>query len=206
MPNSRSHVLTTYSGRQLDLDDCTANAICIEDIAAALSKICRFGAQTRQFYSVAQHALLVRDILVEDLGRRDLALYGLHHDSHEAFAGDLPSPLKIKINAEGSGAHKGLCDHLDDAISAAFGFAIPDDDSEDHAVFERADHTALLIEAHALLQDQGDGVRSQLEGKGVDLSAIASARELEAPLTPDDAETQFLDAHVAAVADSAGTR
>ena len=114
--------------------------------------------------------------------------------------------MKIKLNAEGNDAHKGLCDHLDDAISAAFGFAIPDDDSENRAVFERADHTALLIEARVLLQDEGVGLRSQLEGKGVDLSAIASARELGAPLTPDDAETQFLDAHAAAVADSAGTR
>jgi len=52
MPNSRSHVLTTYSGRQLDLDEVTADAIFIEDIAGALSKICRFGAQARVFYSV----------------------------------------------------------------------------------------------------------------------------------------------------------
>ena len=98
--------------------------------------------------------------------------------------GDVPSPLKIKLNAEGNDAHKGLCDHLDDAISAAYGFAIPADGSEDHAVFERADHTALLIEARALLQDMGTGVRRQLEGNGVDLSAIASARELDALLAP----------------------
>ena len=150
--------------------------------------------------------MLVQRLLISDLRRPDLSLYGLHHDSHEAFAGDLPSPLKIKLNAEGNGAHKRLCNHLDDAISAAFGFAIPDDDSEDHAVFERADHTALLIEAHALLQDEGVGLRSQLKGKGVDLSSVTSARELKTPLTPGDAETQFLDAHVAAVADSAGTR
>ena len=56
-----------------------------------------------------------------------------------------------------------------------------------------------------LLQDEGDGVRRQLEGKGVDVSGIASSRELDAPLTPDDAETQFLDAHAAAVAVSAVT-
>jgi len=205
MPNSRPHVLTTYSGRQLDLDDCTSDAIFIEDIAAALSKICRFGAQSLEFYSVAQHAVLVRRILVTDLQRPDLSLYGLHHDSHEAFAGDLPSPLKTKLNAEGNDAHKGLCDHLDDAISAAFGFAIPADGSEDHAAFERADHTALVIEARALLRNQGDGVRRQLERNGFDLSGVTSTRELETPLTPDDAETQFLDAHAAAVADSAGT-
>ena len=127
MPNSRPHVLTTYSGSQLDLDEVTPDVIFIEDIAAALSKICRFGAQSRVFYSVAQHAVLVQRILVTDLQRPDLSLYGLHHDSHEAFAGDLPSPLNAKIDAEGNDAYKRLCDHLDDAISTAFGFSIPAD-------------------------------------------------------------------------------
>ena len=125
MTPARPHALTTYSGRQLDLDACTPDEIFVEDIAAALSKICRFGAQTRTFYSVAQHAVLVRDILVEDVARPDLALYGLHHDSHEAFAGDLPSPLKAKINEEGNDVYERLCTHLDAAISEAFGFSIP---------------------------------------------------------------------------------
>ena len=203
MPNSRSHVLTTYSGRQLDLDEVTADAIFIEDIAAALSKICRFGAQARVFYSVAQHAVLVQRILATDLQRPDLSLYGLHHDSHEAFAGDLPSPLKMKINAEGNDAYKRLCDHLDDAISTAYGFSIPADGSEDRAVFERADHTALLIETRALLQDEGAGVRSQLEGNGVDLSAVASSRDLDAPWTPTVAKERFFDAHAPAASNSA---
>jgi len=83
--SQRPHVLTTYSGRQLDLDNCTPQAIFIDDIASALSKICRFGAQARRFYSVAQHALLGQDILLGDLGRADLSLFALHHDSHEAF-------------------------------------------------------------------------------------------------------------------------
>ena len=78
--------------------------------------------------------MLVRDILVEDLGRPDLVLYGLHHDSHEAFAGDLPSPLKAKLNEEGGGAYDRLCDRLDLAISEAFGFSIPPDDDTENAV------------------------------------------------------------------------
>jgi 5'-deoxynucleotidase YfbR-like HD superfamily hydrolase len=62
-------------------------------LPGALAKICRFGAQTKHFYSVAQHALLVRR-LVLDAGHDDLELIALHHDSHEAFVGDLPTPLK----------------------------------------------------------------------------------------------------------------
>jgi uncharacterized protein len=76
-------ILDTVSGRKLDLDDPKPDQICLEDIASALSKVCRFGAQPKRFYSVAQHAVHVSR-MVEDGGRPDLALAALHHDSHEA--------------------------------------------------------------------------------------------------------------------------
>ena len=139
------HALTTYSGRQLDLDVCLPEAIFVEDIAAALSKICRFGAQAQRFYSVAQHAVLVRDIMAEDLQRPDLARFALHHDSHEAFAGDLPRPLKAKLNEEGGGVYKNLCDQLDVAIAHAFNFSIPAEGTDAYALFKRADSTALVL-------------------------------------------------------------
>lgn len=211
MNAAKPHALTTYSGRQLDLDACTADEIFVGDIAAALSKICRFGAQSQVFYSVAQHAVLVRDILVEDLGRPNLALYGLHHDSHEAFTGDLPSPLKAKINEEGDDVYDRLCAQLDLAISEALGFMIPAKGSADYAVFKRADETALLLEARKLLHDRGTGVQQQLVRRGVVIADVESAaRLLREPLTCGDAETSFLDAHDAAVAarlspDRAGT-
>lgn len=199
VPTERLHALTTYSGRQLSLDHCAADEIFVEDIAAALSKVCRFGAQTRVFYSVAQHAVLVRDIVVEDLDRPDLALFGLHHDSHEAFAGDIPSPLKAKLNEESGGAYDRLCDRLDLAISEAFGFSIPpDDDSDDRAVVKRADRIALLLEARLLLHDEGAGVQRQLEDHGIALEDLSSSRHVGAPLQPPDAEARFLAAHAAA--------
>ena len=200
VPGPRSHVLTTYSGRQLDLDRCTPDAIFIEDVAAALSKICRFGAQARDFYSVAQHAILVQEILVNDLCRPDLSMYGRHHDSHEAFAGDLPSPLKAKLNSEGHGAYERLCDELDGSISRAFGFEIPSKSSADYLMFKRADETALLIEARVLLHDNGAGVQRQLESGGRSLVDLASSRAMHPLLRPADAEARFLAAHAATIA------
>lgn len=60
----------------------------IQDIARGLSHICRWGGQTRFFYSVAQHSLLV-SFLCEN------KYAGLMHDAPEAYIGDMQRPLKI---------------------------------------------------------------------------------------------------------------
>lgn len=64
MREMATFVLDTFSGRKLNLSDPEPDQIAVEDIASALSKICRFGAQARHFYSVAQHAMLVSDLVI----------------------------------------------------------------------------------------------------------------------------------------------
>lgn len=60
----------------------------IEDIASVLSTKPRFNGCFGR-YSVAQHSVLVSDLLPPQLKFR-----GLMHDAHEAFAGDVSSPHK----------------------------------------------------------------------------------------------------------------
>ena len=63
--------------------------IIIEDIAHALSNICRFNGHSRVFYSVAQHSVLMAEYI--SIGYKNAALL---HDAHEAYIGDVSSPLK----------------------------------------------------------------------------------------------------------------
>jgi 5'-deoxynucleotidase YfbR-like HD superfamily hydrolase len=195
---SRAHVLDTASGRKLDLEAPKPEQVAVEDIAAALSKVCRFGAQASTFYSVAQHAVLVHDLVVE-AGHRELAATALHHDSAEAYVCDLPSPLKALLHAKGNHAYREAADRLDQAIAIALGHTPYDESSPSGAEIKLADLRALLIEAAELLPDRGEGIRAYLgAGRVAEIEDLMTA--FPEPLAPAAAEDLFLRRHVEALA------
>jgi uncharacterized protein len=81
--------IQTASGKSMFPLDPRAEEICIEDIAHALSNLCRFTGHTRTFYSVAEHS--VRVSWACELPHE---LYGLLHDASEAYLSDISSPMK----------------------------------------------------------------------------------------------------------------
>ena len=83
------HYFRTYTDRRVDLFEPKTSEISIFDIARSLSQQCRFLGHTTRFYSVAQHS-----ILVSQLVPNEDALWGLLHDASEAYTGDLPRPFK----------------------------------------------------------------------------------------------------------------
>jgi len=87
--NRMANYFRTHTGRQVDLFDPKTSEISIFDIARSLSQLCRFLGHTTKFYSVAQHS-----ILVSQLVPKEDALWGLLHDASEAYTGDLPRPFK----------------------------------------------------------------------------------------------------------------
>lgn len=93
MPRMKTEPLMTFTGKRVDLARINFDDICLKDIAHHLSLICRFGGACRVHYSVAQHSLLVAQLLVARR-RRDLAMWGLLHDAPEAYYGDIVTPLK----------------------------------------------------------------------------------------------------------------
>lgn len=88
---SRTTALTA-TGRLIDVLHPDPALICIEDIARALSRQCRFNGSCRQFFSVAEHSWLV-SVVAEQLEPCD-PLQALLHDSAEAYLGDVITPLK----------------------------------------------------------------------------------------------------------------
>jgi 5'-deoxynucleotidase YfbR-like HD superfamily hydrolase len=83
----------TYTGKQFDVLNPNPELICIEDIAHALSNMCRYTGHCKFFYSVAHHS-----VLVSELVSPENALWGLLHDASEAYLVDVPRPLKYSPN------------------------------------------------------------------------------------------------------------
>ena len=52
-----NNCITTYTGRHIDPLHPDPDMICIEDIAHALSLICRGNGQVKTFFSVGQHCI-----------------------------------------------------------------------------------------------------------------------------------------------------
>ena len=86
----------TASGVPFDVMNPEPHKILIVDIAHGLSHICRFCGATPVFYSVAQHSIIVSEILWREKKDKQLALAGLLHDASEAYMGDVPRGLKPK--------------------------------------------------------------------------------------------------------------
>jgi 5'-deoxynucleotidase YfbR-like HD superfamily hydrolase len=113
--------------------------VTIEDIASALSNVCRFSGHLPRFYSVAQH-LVNTSRIVEP----EFAFTALMHDTAEAFTNDLPTPLKWALPI-----FKELEVKIETAMSNKFGFEFPYP-----AEVKLADTQMLLLEKNFVKEDK----------------------------------------------------
>lgn len=85
--------IQTYTGVRFDLLEPTPDMVRLDDIAWSLAHIRRFGGHAGA-YTVAEHSLLVAKVCPVEL-----QLEALLHDAHEAYVGDIVSPVQGAILA-----------------------------------------------------------------------------------------------------------
>lgn len=130
--------IQTNSGRRFNPINPNPKAIVIQDIAHSLANICRFTGHCQEFYSVAQHCVLVSYIC-----DKPNALHGLLHDASEFAVSDVSSPLKRTPEFL---AYRKVEDKLQIAICQRFGLA-----EKEPADVKAADRVLLATEARDLL-------------------------------------------------------
>lgn len=86
----KGHYIRTFTGRKYWPMDPRPEDICIEDVAHALSNLCRYTGHTVRFYSVGEHSLVV-----ERLAPEEMKFPALMHDAHEAYINDIAKPFKL---------------------------------------------------------------------------------------------------------------
>jgi hypothetical protein len=139
--------ITTATGHELHLTQPSPGSITLPCIAHSLAQINRFTGHCRRPYSVAEHSVLVVQIMERDFRVTcPHALFaGLLHDAHEAYCGDLHTPGK-RVVGPAWDAFEGRLAH---AVRSAF--AIHAASTVWAESIKQADMVALATEKRDLL-------------------------------------------------------
>ena len=122
------------------------NAPRIEVIAHALAQINRFTGHASRPYSVAEHSVLVCDIVAARGGNLHAQMAALLHDAHEAFCGDVATPIKWALGAPWLGLENMH------ALAVREAFAIKTAHVAHRAAVKQADMIALATERRDLMR------------------------------------------------------
>lgn len=191
--------LLTCSGVRVDLLTPRPEDVILRDVAHALARICRYtGHVGAAHYSVAEHSCHVADHLAAH-GHGDVVVRaGLMHDAHEAYTGDVASPIKRALRAlsaqpdpgrghpdtwAGAGSVWDLFER-NHALAVRARFRIQRDLPE---AVHAADVAMLLAERRDLMPDEQNDAGAWPEG------APSPIRVGRPPWSPARAEAEFLE-------------
>lgn len=162
--------IITQAGKHFDFLSLSPNDIEIEDIACALSNICRFNGHVQDFNSVAQHS-----VHVSYLVSLEFALEALLHDAAEAYSSNINLQLKRLLPE-----YQSVIKTVEAVIAAKFGLP-----ASMSAAVKHADLVIFATERCDL--DLNDGKHCpMLDGIEADTSFLI------APLNPRQAHMLFL--------------
>jgi len=140
-PSAPGPYLQTVSGRFVNPFEPDPEQLDIGDITRALANVCRFGGHCRSFYSVAQHSVIVSELVEQRGGDVEDVFAALMHDATEAYLGDMPHPIKHRSPL--GAAFKEAEDHLESVLRARFNI------KADVPEIKKADRALLATERKA---------------------------------------------------------
>lgn len=143
MNTGREHQLLSH--RESALDQSTPYVPALGEIAHSLAHINRFTGHARRAYSVAEHSLLVADMVAHDGHGYVAEICALMHDAHESITGDVATPIKQVLG----GAWARFEQVQQNMVLRAYGLV---DAMQDHAtLIKHYDLKALATERRDLL-------------------------------------------------------
>lgn len=178
----------TATGVLFDLVRPKPSMVKLEDIAIALSRLARYNGATTRDYCVAEHSLLVVEILERSFGNTDAMVLraALHHDSEETYTGDITRPVQELIALVTGTAWSTIKAPIVAAVEQHFG--IVDVARTYRRMIKLADKVAGATEQ----RDLRVGLDRPAQGVGVDWINLRS----RAGMTRDDWAQAFVDKHL----------
>ncbi|MGY8666255.1 hypothetical protein Q3C01_28440 [Bradyrhizobium sp. UFLA05-109] len=157
------------SGAWFDFCAPASSDFTIEDIAHGLANTCRYSGQCDDFYSVAEHSILVSQVA------DGCEFEALLHDAAEAFVGDITRPLKQMLPD-----YKKIEIEVERAILDRFGISWP--------LPEKVKLADLRVLAAEQRQIMPEGTDTWAREQRVDPAPIVVRH-----LSPKDAKRIFLE-------------
>lgn len=144
-PTADGDYIVTFTGKPFYFNTPEKSEIDIEDIAHALSNNSRFCGHTVKRYSVAEHSILVEELVSRITDEPITRLMALLHDASEAYLSDMATPIKRKIDLYGE-----LEDRIQNEIYWRFGIKVSDI-LVDKDIVKAADNLAFINEVQQLM-------------------------------------------------------
>ena len=163
--------ITTYTGKHFRPLEPDPQLIKIEDIAHALSMICRGNGHVKTFWSVGEHCICcAREAAERGMSER-MILACLLHDASECYMSDVPRPFKKELPE-----YQKWEDHLLSLIYEKF---LGSDLTEKEQIqLKEIDNAMLWYDLEELLEEKQYGEAPEIH---VDLNyAVRTFSEVEA--------------------------
>lgn len=120
--------MRTWTGQLSPLPNAgEAGIVCPMDLVILLGRYNRFGNNGDNEFSVLHHSVLVAILWMVAGFPPEHLIYALGHDFHEAYTGDIPSPIK-NLTPEVKKAIKEVEGMLDNRIYSFMGIEPPSED------------------------------------------------------------------------------